>query len=72
MIGSEKNSFEKKNAGTLSLTFNQLQGSIPSEIGLLGRLRDRIDLSYSFLTGYIPSEIGNLQEMSKYIVYFHP
>lgn len=47
---------------TLSLNYNSFSGPMPSEIGLLQRLRlqGTLDLSYNRFSGLIPSEIGLL------------
>ena len=47
----------------LSLTWNNLTGSIPPELGNLSRL-DILNLSSNHLTGPIPPELGNLSSIS--------
>ena len=47
----------------LELSNNALTGPIPSELGNLFDMRDRIDLSYNYLTGQLPSELGNLERL---------
>ena len=46
----------------LNLYFNQLNGSIPSELGSLSSLLD-LGLSDNQLSGGIPSELGNLSSL---------
>lgn len=46
----------------IDLSFNQLQGSIPSELSSLRNL-ERLSLWYNGLTGEIPAEIGNLSRL---------
>jgi hypothetical protein len=47
----------------LELGDNALTGPIPSQLGNLFDMRDRIDLSYNHLTGQLPSELGNLDRL---------
>lgn len=47
----------------LELGNNALTGPIPSQLGSLFDMRDRIDLSYNHLTGSLPSELGNLDRL---------
>lgn len=47
---------------TLDLSSNQLNGSVPREIGLIGSLR-ALDLSKNDFTGSIPSEINKLDNL---------
>lgn len=47
---------------TLDLSSNQLNGSVPREIGLIGSLR-ALDLSKNNFTGSIPSEINKLDNL---------
>lgn len=44
----------------LDLSFNNLQGSIPTEIGLLSNLALSLNLSNNILEGELPVSIGNL------------
>ena len=50
----------------LVLSNNQLEGKLPSEIGLMVDLK-LLDVSNNRLTGPIPSEIGNLNTSSSHI-----
>ena len=52
-----------ENTDTLDLGYNQLTGSIPSEIGNLTNLTS-LYLNNNQLTGSIPSEIGNLTNLT--------
>ena len=45
----------------LWLTFNQLSGAIPPELGNLANLTV-LGLSFNQLSGAIPSELGNLSK----------
>ncbi|TKY65914.1 leucine-rich repeat receptor protein kinase [Spatholobus suberectus] len=47
------------NIRTLDMSHNSLNGSIPSQIGVLSKLT-HLDLSYNHLSGPIPSEITQL------------
>ena len=47
---------------TLDLSYNDLTGSIPPELGNLTNLK-WLDLSYNDLTGSIPPELGNLTNL---------
>ena len=47
----------------LNLQNNQLNGSIPMELGGLSNLK-RLYLHYNRLSGAIPSELGNLSELT--------
>ena len=49
-------------ASNLSLYWNDLTGTIPTEIGNLQAL-EGLDLASNDLTGTIPTEIGNLQAL---------
>jgi hypothetical protein len=51
----------------LSLDFNNIQGRIPSRIGLLSNLVS-VSLSDNELTGRIPSEIGNLSLLGECVL----
>jgi hypothetical protein len=53
-------------AGFLELRNNGFGGNIPSELGLLIRLRDELDLSHNRLSGQIPSDLGRLVELRKW------
>ena len=53
--------------GNLSLTDGDINGSIPSEIGLLGNLK-RLDLWANALVGTIPSEIGLLSSIGEFFL----
>ncbi len=46
----------------LNLTFNNLTGTIPPEIGMLTEL-ETLDFGSNVITGSIPSEIGGLSEL---------
>ena len=58
-VGLWGQSYSVLNTTELSLSNNQLTGSIPPEIGNLTNLT-YLSLSHNQLTGSIPSEIGNL------------
>jgi len=62
-------SFERtKTFTSLDLSFNNVQGTIPPEIGLLSGLR-RLDLDggpSGFLTGTLPSQLGELYLMEAF------
>ena len=51
-------------AESLSLPVNDLTGTIPTELGLLPRIRELI-LNYNELTGTVPTELGQLTTISK-------
>jgi len=53
---------------TLRLHENDMKGSIPSEIGLLGKL-ENLELDGNVFTGSIPSEIGNLSLLKELMLY---
>ena len=46
----------------LSLSFNELTGTIPAELGSLSNL-ERLSLSFNELTGTIPTELGGLSNL---------
>ena len=48
----------------ISAGFQQLSGSIPVSIGLLGPALTTLDLRWNILSGMIPSEVGMLQGLS--------
>ncbi|KAK8645186.1 hypothetical protein V6N13_119029 [Hibiscus sabdariffa] len=48
----------------LDLSYNYLNGTIPSDVGNLSRLT-YLDLSSNYLSGNIPFEIGNLSSVSE-------
>ena len=48
---------------TLSLGYNNIEGTIPTQYGQLTNLRGSIDLAGNVLTGSIPSELGQLIQM---------
>jgi Leucine-rich repeat (LRR) protein len=52
-----------ENTDSLNLSFNQLTGSIPPEIGSLTNLT-YLNLGYNELTGEIPPEIGSLTNLT--------
>jgi len=52
----------------LNIDYNQLTGSIPSEIGNLTNLL-KLSLHYNQLTGSIPQEIGNLTNLIRLFLY---
>ena len=56
-------SYSKYNTDTLDLSYNELTGSIPPEIGYLTNLT-YLNLRNNDLTGSIPSEIGNLTNLT--------
>ena len=47
----------------LNLEYNDLKGTIPTEIGNLQAL-EKLSLAFNDLTGTIPTEIGNLQSLT--------
>jgi len=61
---------ESANVTWLSLSSNQLSGSIPPEIGNLTALT-RLYLSFNRLSGSIPPEIGNLTALTGIELYFN-
>jgi len=52
----------------ISMSFNNLSGSIPSELGILTNLTD-LDLSSNSLGGSIPSELGNMTNLTRLWLY---
>jgi len=50
------------NLDSLDLSYNNLQGSIPLEIGTLSKLTF-LDLSYNNLTGELPISLANLTQL---------
>ena len=52
----------------LSLSSNQLTGTIPKELGNLSEL-ERLNLSFNQLTGEIPSELGHLSKLQSLLLY---
>lgn len=55
----------------LALSNNRLAGTIPSEVGLLMKLRE-FSLSRNFLESSIPPQISDLKELGKFLVMFVP
>ena len=51
---------------SLNLTYNELSGSLPPELGNLTALYLDLNLSYNQLTGNIPPELGNLTELTAF------
>jgi hypothetical protein len=51
---------------TLDVTGGGLVGSVPTELGVLPRLR-RLDLSRNELVGIIPSQLGELSRLGTYL-----
>ena len=47
---------------TLSLDDNEIDGSLPSELGLLSRL-ETLSLSDNFLVGSLPAEMGQMHDL---------
>jgi len=47
---------------TIFIGDNRLNGTLPSEIGLLTRLQ-KLDLGFNEIRGDIPSEIGQLSDL---------
>ena len=47
----------------LGFFFNQLTGTIPTELGLLGTSFSALELEHNQLTGQIPSELGLLPNL---------
>jgi hypothetical protein len=52
----------------LILNNNNLKGSLPPELALLGENLQELDLSFNSLTGTIPSEIGRLTGLTRLVL----
>ena len=52
----------------LDLSYNELNGTIPAEIGNLTSLTE-LELSFNLLSGTIPAEIGNLTSLTELELY---
>ena len=64
LCGIDSLSLQFDSAEYLDLGFNQLSGTIPSEIGLLTSLKGLL-LFNNQLSGTIPVELGGLSQLGK-------
>ena len=53
-------------SATLDVTGGGFVGSVPTELGVLPRLR-RLDLSRNFFSGTIPPQLGDLSRLGTYV-----
>ena len=53
--------------GHLELGNNFFTGIIPSELGRIKSLKNKLDLSHNQLSGILPAELGLLVDLSKFL-----
>ncbi|XP_044403541.1 receptor kinase-like protein Xa21 [Triticum aestivum] len=54
-----------RSLNSLSLGFNQLQGSIPQSVGNLSNKLEKLTLTQNSLSGQVPQSIGNLSALNQ-------
>ena len=60
--------FAATNLNELYLSFNNIDGGIPTEIGIIGSSLQHLELFYNKISGALPSEIGQLTKLSHFSV----